>query len=183
MKVLNAFGFNQKICNWIEAIPLSAKLSISVNGKASGYFSCKRGVRQGDPLSLLLFCLTEEVLSRGISKLVNDGKLTLMTGPRGTQVPSHVLYADNVMILCRGTQKNVHSLMNLFQKYDVVSGQVINPSKSTFYSGAVSSRRQAHIADLLGFAVGKLPFIYIGIPIFKAMFGLIEGDGMKWNRT
>ncbi|KAK2363383.1 hypothetical protein QL285_088374 [Trifolium repens] len=40
------------------------KLSVLVNGKYVGYFSRVRGVRQDDPLSPLLFCLTEEVLSR-----------------------------------------------------------------------------------------------------------------------
>lgn len=60
----------------------SAKLSISINRKASGFYSCSRGVRQGDLLSPLLFCL-EEVLSIRISNMVQDGHLQLMTGARG----------------------------------------------------------------------------------------------------
>lgn len=105
LKVLAAFGFDQKFCNWIQAILMSAKLSISVNGKATGYFSCKRGVRQGDPLSPLLFCLAKEVLSRSISKLVMDGKLDLVNGPRGCHMPSHVLYADDVMFFLQGDSR------------------------------------------------------------------------------
>jgi len=50
-------------------------MSISINGSQHGYFKCARGVMQGDPLSPLLFCLEEEVLSRGILKLVDDGKV------------------------------------------------------------------------------------------------------------
>lgn len=101
IKVLHAFGFNDKFCNWIDIILHSAKLS--VNGKASGFFACKRGVRQGDPVSPLFFCIAEEVLSGGITKLVREGNLQLMAGARGSKVPSHVLYADDIMIFCKGT--------------------------------------------------------------------------------
>jgi hypothetical protein len=75
IKVLTAFGFNEKFCNWIKVILHFAFLSISINGKSHGYFTCSRGVRQGDPLSPLLFCLAEEVLSRAISNLVSQGRL------------------------------------------------------------------------------------------------------------
>ncbi|PNX88269.1 ribonuclease H, partial [Trifolium pratense] len=78
LNVLKAFGFHSTFCNWIKVILESAKLSISINGKQEGYFSCSRGVRQGDPLSPLLFCLAEEVFSRGITNLVNSGHLKLI---------------------------------------------------------------------------------------------------------
>jgi len=75
LRVLRAFGFNSKFCDWIDAILRLAKLSISINGKHNSFFSCNREVRQGDPLSPLLFFIIEEVLSRGINKLVQDGKV------------------------------------------------------------------------------------------------------------
>lgn len=55
LKVLQSFGFDNKFCFWVEIILKSARLSISVNGKSTGLFSCSRRVRQGDPLSPLLF--------------------------------------------------------------------------------------------------------------------------------
>ncbi|MCH93266.1 RNA-directed DNA polymerase (Reverse transcriptase), partial [Trifolium medium] len=82
LKVLHSFGFNSTFCNWIKSILESAKISISVNGKLHGFFSCSRGVRQGDPLSPLLFCLAEEVISRSITKAVREGKLNLIHGSR-----------------------------------------------------------------------------------------------------
>lgn len=94
-----------------------------VNGKSEGFFACKRGVRQGDPLSLLLFCLAEDVLSRGISKLVDSGLLHTISGPRNLTSPSHVLYADDVLVFCKGNKRGLEALMNLFKEYAQASDQ------------------------------------------------------------
>lgn len=61
----------------------------------------------GDPLSPLLFCLFEDVLSRGISNLVNQGGLDLINSSRFFFVPSHIFYADGIMILCIGKKSNI----------------------------------------------------------------------------
>jgi hypothetical protein len=98
LKVLHAFGFNTTFCNLINTILSSKSLSISINGNQEGYFKCNRGVRQDNPLSPLLFSLAEDVLSRGLSKLVSDGKLDLIRGTRSVNVPSHTLYADDIMV-------------------------------------------------------------------------------------
>lgn len=84
LSALKAFGFNSIFCNWIETILESAKLSFLVNGQSIGFFSYKRGARQGDPLSPLLFCIVEDVLSRGISHLVNSGIMQPISRPKNT---------------------------------------------------------------------------------------------------
>jgi hypothetical protein len=167
LKVLKCFGFNDVFCHWIHIILQSAFLSVSINGNSHGYFNCTRGVRQGDPLSPLLFCLAEDVLSRHISKLVAEGKLNLIKGTRHAHVPSHSFYADDLMIFCKGNIAGLRELKNLFTRYAFESGQVINSSKSTIFSGSITPRRLELIVQLLNFSIGSLPFNYLGVPIFR----------------
>ncbi|KAK2430924.1 hypothetical protein QL285_029213 [Trifolium repens] len=167
LKVLNSFGFNTVFCNWIHVILKSAFLSVSINGKSHGYFNCNRGVRQGDPLSPLLFCLAEDVLSRSISRLVSQGTLDLIKGTRHFHVPSHSFYADDLMIYCKGNLAGLKALKDLFTRYASESGQFINHAKSTIYSGSITPRRLDIIVALLNFKIGALPFHYLGVPIFK----------------
>jgi hypothetical protein len=169
LSVLHQFGFSIVFCDWIREILHSARLSILINGKAVGYFNCTRGVRQGDPLSPLsplLFCIAEEVLSRTITQASADGRLKPMRLCRGVDIPTHVLYADDIMIFCQGSKRNIRHLMRIFEDYDAVSGQVINKQKSKFYTGAISNARYVVISNLLGFSPGSVPFTYLGCPIF-----------------
>lgn len=149
----------------------SAKLSFLVNGHPIGFFSCKGGggggVRQRDLLSPILFCILEDVLSRSISLLVEEGNLKPMAGPRETQTPSHVMFADDIMVFYRASKQNLNNLMDIFKTYGDISGQMLSLNKCKFYIGSMSARRIKSIKVLLGFSVGSLPFFYLGVPIFK----------------
>ncbi|XP_058746815.1 uncharacterized protein LOC131619766 [Vicia villosa] len=166
LKTLSCFGFCDKFCNWIDTILNSAMLSIGINGKQAGFFKCSNGVRQGDPLSPLLFCLAEEVLSRGIALLVNNNHVNLIKASRNCSVPSHTLYADDIMIFCRGDQKSINAIAALLTEYAAISGQVCNKDKSLIYAGGMSADRHRCLADILGFQMANPPFIYLGAPIF-----------------
>ncbi|KAK2388551.1 hypothetical protein QL285_062226 [Trifolium repens] len=167
LKVLTAFGFNDTFCTWIKVILHSAFLSISINGKSQGYFTCSRGVRQGDPLSPLLFCLAEDVLSRAITRLVAQGTLHQIKGAGNCLVPSHSLYADDILIFCNGNMNGLRALKDLFTQYALESGQVVSSSKSTIIAGSITPRRLNLIVQLMNFKLGSLPFDYLGVPIFK----------------
>lgn len=144
----------------------STKLSFTVNGKSVGYFSCKRGVRHGDPLSPLLFCLAEDVLSRRICYLTATNALVPMAGPRGCRTPTHVFYADDIMVFCKGTRKNLGMLMSFFVEYGQMSSQYLSLDKCKYYASSMSSRRRLEVSNTLGFKARTLLFTYLGVPIF-----------------
>jgi hypothetical protein len=143
------------------------------------HFHCTRGVRQGDLLAPLLFCLAEEVLSRVITKLVEEGKLKLILGSRSVKVPSHTLYANDIMVFCKGNLSGLQSLKVLFTHYANKAGQLINPAKSTIYHGSLSQAKIGHIVLLLGFNIGSFPFMYLGVPVFKGKPNRIHLQGIS----
>jgi len=103
------------------------------------FFPCSRGVRQGDPLSPLLFYLAEDVLSRGLSKLVNDKNILHMASAQGFLTPSHILYADDIFFSI-GNNKSLRNLSIFLKTYGDFSGQYVNNSKSSFFTMNNSAR-------------------------------------------
>lgn len=59
---LRSMHFHENLIFWIKAIVSSAKPSVLVNGSTSREFSMKQGIRQGDPLSPMLFNIIGEML-------------------------------------------------------------------------------------------------------------------------
>ena len=54
---LKEFGFGETFINWIKIIYTNVCSSVLVNGWVSEEFKISRGIRQGCPLSALLFIL------------------------------------------------------------------------------------------------------------------------------
>lgn len=107
------------------------------------------------------------MLSRGISRLVETGQLFPMSGPRGCHTSSHVLYADDIMVFCKATKRNLLNLMSLFKAYGEASGHLISAAKCRFFSGGITPRRLVTLSSILGISEGQLPFTYLAVPIFK----------------
>lgn len=93
----------------VENFVESAKVSVMVNGGPNDFFSMGRGLKQGDPLSPILFILMEEVLSRGLNHLVNSKKMQPMVNQKGVY-PTQLLFADDVFIFSNGSKKSLDNL-------------------------------------------------------------------------
>ena len=61
--MLDRMGFCLKWRNWIDACMQSATVSILINGSPTKEFAPTRGLRQGDPLALILFNIVAEGLT------------------------------------------------------------------------------------------------------------------------
>lgn len=141
-------------------------MSIGFNVKQIGYFKCTNGVRQGDSLSPLLFYIVEDVLSRGITNLVNTNKVNLINANMSCMLHSHTLFVYDIMIFCRGDSKSLKANSILLKEYGNYSGQFSSFSKSLIYVGGMTFARHCSLAAIIGFIKDEPPFIYIGVPIF-----------------
>ena len=62
-------GFGLKWRGWIKACVTYVPFLVLINGSPEGFFESSHGLRQGDPLSPLLFLVIMEVLSRLLKKI------------------------------------------------------------------------------------------------------------------
>ena len=63
LKTLRAFGFGENFIKWVKIVYTNTQGAVKVNGYLTKAFSIERGVRQGCPLSALLYVLCAEVLA------------------------------------------------------------------------------------------------------------------------
>lgn len=167
LEVLDCMVFDQHFRDLINSILHFARLSISINGKLEGYFSCSRGVRQGDPLSPFLFAIGEEVLSLMMGYRGGIRYITPMEAKPGVTVPLTLLNADDVMFFYKATKENVSLIRDILAQYGDSSGQVVSPFKSrVFFGRRVNIHFKHYFFNSLPFVEGSVPFNYLGVPIF-----------------
>ena len=117
-----AAGFGPVFRGWIAALYKGIRSVVRVNGHLSKPFIISRSVRQGCPLSALLYVLTLEPLLR---------KLAMLRGiPRelgcGTSVSA---YADDVTVIV-SSHEHIELVGQSLQEYEAVTGAKINREKS-----------------------------------------------------
>ena len=71
-EVLRSRGFNHKWIGWILKLVRGGSVCVRLNDENSSYFSPGKGLRQGDPLSPLLFNLVIDIFTRMLLKATNS---------------------------------------------------------------------------------------------------------------
>ena len=76
LQMLERSGFSAKWRQWIFFYLSTVRFCILINGSPCGFFGNTRGLRQGDPLSPLLFVLVMEALGKMLDKAVLEGRMS-----------------------------------------------------------------------------------------------------------
>ncbi|XP_074304759.1 uncharacterized protein LOC141639570 [Silene latifolia] len=175
-QMLLALNFPQKFIDLLMACVTSPSYSLSVNGNKFGFFKGKKGLRQGDPLSPLLFTLCMEYLSRILGMVAQQPDFRFHPLCGHTRL-NHLLFADDLLLFCKGNDLSIMWLLRAFATFSDASGLCLNRDKSNIYFNGVATATVDAIFQVSGFQRGALPFKYLGVPISSKR--LTKNEGQK----
>ncbi|XP_074300223.1 uncharacterized protein LOC141631456 [Silene latifolia] len=173
-QMMGALQFPQKFIDMVMMCVTSPSYSMNVNGNHFGFFPGKRGLRQGDPLSPLLFALCMEYLSRilGVVAQQDSFKFHPLCAPLRL---NHLLIEDDLLLFCKGTDVSIMWMLRAFSTFSAASGLTHNKAKSEMYFNGVPTSKIDPILQVSGFHRGSLPFKYLGVPISSKRLSKNEG--------
>lgn len=118
-------------------------------------------------MSPLLFILADEALNRALHAFVIQGKVKRIARACSSIPPSHVMYADDMIIFCNASLPTVKTIMQLLDDYKAALGHLVNKNKSNIVLGEAAQRQQQQLKEVTGMNVMNLPFVYLGVPVFR----------------
>jgi len=90
---------------------------IKVNGELTNEIILSQGLHQGDPLSPYLFLICDEGFSALLNAAENDGKLQGVTICESAPSITHLLFADDSVLLLKANEENASHLQHVLQVY------------------------------------------------------------------
>ena len=128
-KTLERFGFGEYFINWVKTICFDTKSLVKVNGYETFEFSIGRGVRQGCPLSPLLYVLAAEALSSSIRK--NNNIKGYIYKMRNLSPLEHKIkqYADDTQIAVTDIP-SITEVFKTLNKYEKATNAKVNKDKT-----------------------------------------------------
>jgi hypothetical protein len=167
MEVLKRKNFPPKWLEWMKQIIEGGKVGININGNDDHFFNTYKGLRQGDPLSPLLFNLVSDALAT----MFENAKLT---GQIRGLVPSlveggltHLQYADDTIIFLNFDDQSIYNTKFLLYCFEDMSGLKINYEKSEVFVLGGSDEEQKRVAEMFNCNSGNLPMKYLGVMVNK----------------
>lgn len=163
LQVLQAMGFGERWREWISALVSTASTCILLNGDPGNKIFNRRGLRQGDPLSPMLFILVMETLHRLFASAIQQNVLA----PSPVRAIRHQcsIYADDVVVFIRPTRQDLVTTREILNFFGDVSGLRTNLAKCQAVPIACSPEEMSLVPRFLQVPIHEFPITYLGLPL------------------
>ncbi|KAH9148253.1 hypothetical protein AeRB84_008335, partial [Aphanomyces euteiches] len=122
--VLKKFNVGDQFIEWVKLLYNQTQVSLNINGTLTDPFYPSRGVKQGDPLSSMLFVLTIEPLTQMLRNHPEYGYAFSDSG-----IASVLLFADDTTLISSSVG-DLESQLELVDEFCRHSGAKLNRNKS-----------------------------------------------------
>uniref|UniRef100_A0A3Q2X2I3 Reverse transcriptase domain-containing protein n=1 Tax=Haplochromis burtoni TaxID=8153 RepID=A0A3Q2X2I3_HAPBU len=169
-KVMDGMGLGGVFTKWVKILYKGINSKIKINGYLTDKVQQTRGLRQGCPLSVVLFVLYAEPLACAIRESLVVKGITL---PRGESLKISQ-YADDT-ILYLADDESLRGVIEILNDYEKATGSKINKEKTMYkYLGKWEGRKD----NICDFMLCEGPMDILGIS-----FGNKEGDALcNWKK-
>jgi hypothetical protein len=140
-------------------------VAIKVNDNIGHYFQTWNGVRQGDPLSPILFNIVVDMLAVLISRAKEAGQVRGVVPHLVDEGLLVLQYVDDTFIFMDNDQERAKNMKLLLFAFEQLSRLQINFHKSELFCYRAAKAIQSEYAHISGCDLGSFPFRYLGIPM------------------
>ena len=157
---LSRMGFGPSFIRWVRLLYTDIRSCVLVNGYCTSMFYPSRGVRQGCPLSPLLYVLTMEVLASNLRCHSDIVGLSLPGTPSVLPVVS--LYADDTSAIVT-SDAGIRAVFDTYGLFEKASGSKLNLDKCKgLWLGPWRNRLDAPFAIDWSLKMIKVLGVFIG---------------------
>lgn len=141
----------------------TSSTQVLLNGTPGDFIAHRRGLRQGDPLSPMLFILVMDTLNLLVMKASGVGLLQ----PLCSRSIQHrlSLYADDVVLFLRPTATELELTVQLLQIFGEASGLKTNIQKSSMSPIRCTQEDIDTMQSTLTCQLSEFPIRYLGLPL------------------
>lgn len=136
--VLERIGLGGTFLMLGQGLLMGASPKVHINGSFTEEIPVTRGVRQGDPLSPLLFALTTQPLMEYLEFKLASGDINGVKISEDLTI-CHRLFADDVGIFILPDESSFKKLQEALHLYELASGAKLNLAKSVIIPLALPS--------------------------------------------
>ncbi|CAM0949967.1 unnamed protein product [Alopecurus aequalis] len=156
-------GFGSRWQGWLASLFLTCSTKVLINSVLSDKIFHMCGLRQGDPLSPLLFVLVIDCLARLMDKAQLDGILA----PLCDQTLRHrtSIYADDVMIFVNPSVPDVMAPIKILKLFGDSTGLHTNLQKSKVLPIRCDDIDINPFLQIMGCHRDAFPCTYLGMPL------------------
>ncbi|VFQ97960.1 unnamed protein product [Cuscuta campestris] len=127
--ILHSLNFPGKFIYWIMFCISTPSYTIHINDELHGYFRGGKGLRQGDPISPLLFVLIMEYLTRSLRVAALKYKFSYHPMCANLKI-INLTFADDLIVVCKADNESIKCIMEVLERFYATTGLKINRNKS-----------------------------------------------------
>lgn len=141
----------------------NGQVGIKINDQVGNTFETKKGLRQGDPLSPLMFNIVVDMLALVVNRAKWEGLVAGVVSHLVDGGLSILQYADDKILFMDYDIVKAENLKMLLCTFEQVSGLKINFHKSELFCFGRANEVEHLYSALFGCQPGSFPFRYLGI--------------------